>query len=173
MKSKLIEDNMGLVYSLVSRYYPTYKEDEDIIQAGMLGLCKAADTWDADKSKFSTYAFACIRNEICNEIRARNKHKDVLSLDSVAITFDNGDIMTLGDTIIDERYSPDNANTVDYDEFYQTLNDKERNLIELFDNGLTHDEIGGIVNAKRSTVSMRRHALRRKWRRYEDGTDKN
>lgn len=80
-KQKLIEDNMNLVYSYVSKYYPTYLQDEDIIQCGMLGLCKAAEAWDETQSKFSTFAFKCIGNEIRYEFRKRAKHYGVLSLD--------------------------------------------------------------------------------------------
>lgn len=80
-KQRLIEDNMNLVYSFVYKQYPTYIHDEDIIQCGMLGLCKAAEKWDESKSQFSTFAWGCIKNEILMEFRKRAKHQGVLSLD--------------------------------------------------------------------------------------------
>ena len=64
---ELIADNLRLVYHIVHEHYPTFKNDEDIVQCGMVGLCKAANTWDANKGVFSTYACKCIRNEINKE----------------------------------------------------------------------------------------------------------
>ena len=75
-KQQLIEDNMGLVYSLILREYPTYIQDEDIIQCGMLGLCQAADKFDESKGfKFAGFAWFCIRNEIIRELNKRSKHQ--------------------------------------------------------------------------------------------------
>lgn len=79
---KLIKDNIPLVYHIINKYYPTYTKDEDIIQAGMLGLVKASKNYSNQKSKFSTYAGVCIRNEIVNELRYRQKHSAV-SLDKL------------------------------------------------------------------------------------------
>ena len=105
MKNKLIEDNMSLVYFIINKYYPTYITDEDIVQAGMLGLCKAGDTWNEDKGAFSTYAAICIRNNIRMEFRGRGKHQGVLSLDYELPETEDGAIITLGDMVADERYS--------------------------------------------------------------------
>ena len=68
-KQQLIEDNLNLVYALISREYPTYLHDEDIIQTGMLGLCKAADKWDEKRGTFSNFAWCCIRHEIIKEFK--------------------------------------------------------------------------------------------------------
>ena len=82
-KEKLIEDNMKLVYFIVHKYYPAFGKNEDVIQEGMVGLVKAADTWDESKSKFSTYACACILTEIRTYFKQQSKHQNVLSLDKV------------------------------------------------------------------------------------------
>ena len=72
---------MNLVYFIVNTYYPASANDEDIIQAGMEGLCRAANTWDGESTTFSTYASRCILNSICIEFRKRKKHYGLLSLD--------------------------------------------------------------------------------------------
>lgn len=82
-KNKLIEDNMNLVYYLISRYYPTFIKDEDLIQCGMVGLCKAANSSNAIKYKFSTYASACILNEIKSEFIRRKKYAKEESLNAL------------------------------------------------------------------------------------------
>ena len=45
---------------------------DDYIQAGFIGLLKAIRNHDENKSKFSTFASICIRNEILN---LKRKHK--------------------------------------------------------------------------------------------------
>lgn len=62
-KERLITDNMGLVHTYVGRLqFPWWKDD--LIQAGMEGLCHAAKTYDPDRGAFSTHAFWQIRDYI-------------------------------------------------------------------------------------------------------------
>lgn len=134
-KQQLIEDNMSLVYSLVAREYPTYLHDEDIIQSGMLGLCKAAEKWDESKSKFSTFANICIRSEIQVEFRKRAKHQGVLSLD---YEVDNeGERTTFGDFIVGDE----DVGYVDLGVDLDALSPKEQLIGELLTNGVSQDEI--------------------------------
>ena len=134
-KQQLIEDNMALVYSLVAREYPTYLHDEDIIQSGMLGLCKAAEKWDETKSKFSTFANICIRSEIQVEFRRRAKHQGVLSLD---YEVDNdGERTMFGDFIVGDE----DVGYVDLGVDLDALSQKEQLIGELLTNGVSHEDI--------------------------------
>ena len=132
MKQKLIEDNMNLVYSLVSREYPTYLYDEDIIQTGMLGLCKAAEQWDETKSKFSNFAWHCIRYEIIKEFKRRAKHNGVLSLDYETTT--DGVRGSLGDTIVGDE------DVLYIDDCADQLTPLERSILDLLKKGFTAKE---------------------------------
>lgn len=153
-KNKLIEDNINLVYFVVSHDYPTFRYDDDIVQAGMLGLCKAAEAWDG-KRKFSTYAVKCIRTEIINEFRARKPHAKVVSLDT-PITED----ISLGDTIIGE----DDVAYHDDKEFYNQLSADEQKILDLKRCGYSSEEIA--VKCKRSVSSIRKilRFINLKWR---------
>ncbi len=64
MPSEIILENQGLVYSIAKNFYGV--EREDLIQAGFLGLMKAYQKYDANKSnaKFSTYAYGFIFGEM-------------------------------------------------------------------------------------------------------------
>lgn len=130
-KQQLIEDNMMLVYDLVHREYPTYIHDEDIIQCGMLGLCKAAEKWDETKSKFSTFAIICIRSEIQMEFRKRAKHQGILSLD---YEVDNGEGGTcaFGDYLVGEE----DVSYVDIGINLNCLTDREKEVAELLTSGM-------------------------------------
>ena len=61
--------NRGLVYRVVKQFRPKAIDEgidlDEIVQSGMLGLTRAANTYRTDRGAlFSTYATTCIRNEI-------------------------------------------------------------------------------------------------------------
>ncbi|MBQ8931825.1 MAG: sigma-70 family RNA polymerase sigma factor [Ruminiclostridium sp.] len=64
-RNKLIQHNMRLVAFIVRRHYPDYRDQEDLISIGIIGLIRAAETFDYERSiNFSTYAGKCINNQI-------------------------------------------------------------------------------------------------------------
>lgn len=64
-RNKLIEDNLGLVYSCANRFRGRGVEYDDLVQAGCVGLIKAADNFDDERGfSFSTYAVPVILGEI-------------------------------------------------------------------------------------------------------------
>ncbi len=64
-RDKRIEDNLGLVHTCAGRFRLRGIEYEDLVQAGCIGLCKAADGFDETRGfAFSTYAVPMILGEI-------------------------------------------------------------------------------------------------------------
>ena len=62
-KNKLIEHNLRLVAHIIKKYYSSFKEQDDLISIGTIGLIKAAATFDYEKgTRFATYASRCIEN---------------------------------------------------------------------------------------------------------------
>lgn len=69
-RDKLIEDNIGLVWSVVRRFKNRGVELEDLFQIGSIGLIKAVDKFDCSFDvKFSTYAVPMIMGEIKRFLR--------------------------------------------------------------------------------------------------------
>ena len=68
-QQKLVEDNMGLVGLVIrdnvndANHLGMFTYD-DIFQIGCIGLSKAALNHKPERSRFSSYAYAAIRNEI-------------------------------------------------------------------------------------------------------------
>ena len=53
----LVQNNLGLVWSIVRRFSNRGYDPEDLFQVGSIGLLKAIDRFDTDyEVKFSTYA---------------------------------------------------------------------------------------------------------------------
>ena len=67
---KLVEDNYGLVLSIVRRFLNRGAEREDLIQIGSIGLLKAIRNFNTDYNvMFSTYAVPMIAGEIKRFLR--------------------------------------------------------------------------------------------------------
>lgn len=68
-KEQLILNNLGLVYHACKRYQGHCWYD-DVCQEGMIGLIKAARTFDSSRGvKFSSYAIPFIKGEILHYFR--------------------------------------------------------------------------------------------------------
>lgn len=65
IRSRLAEDNLGLVHSCAHRFRGRGIEYDDLFQAGCVGLCKAITAFDTGRGvMFSTYAVPVILGEI-------------------------------------------------------------------------------------------------------------
>ncbi|MBR5271322.1 MAG: SigB/SigF/SigG family RNA polymerase sigma factor [Clostridia bacterium] len=85
-KEILIEENMGLVYSVANRYCGRGCEKEDLIQIGSIGLLKAVDKFDFSFGvQFSTYAVPMIMGEIKRFLRDDGALKVSRSLKEAAL----------------------------------------------------------------------------------------
>lgn len=69
-REQLVEENMGLVWSIVKRFAGRGTDMEDLFQIGAMGLLKAIDKFDTSfEVKFSTYAVPMIAGEIKRFLR--------------------------------------------------------------------------------------------------------
>lgn len=69
-KARLVEENAGLVWCVVRRFYNRGAEAEDLFQIGNIGLLKAIDKFDLSyQVRFSTYAVPMITGEIRRFLR--------------------------------------------------------------------------------------------------------
>src|SRR5699024_3838757 len=69
-RDTLVEENLGLVWSIVRRFTGRGVEAEDLFQIGSIGLLKAIDKFDPGyEVQFSTYAVPMITGEIKRFLR--------------------------------------------------------------------------------------------------------
>ena len=67
---QVLEENNGLIWSIVRRYYGRGVEAEDLYQLGCLGFLKAVRGYDPEfGTQFSTYAVPKIAGEIRRFLR--------------------------------------------------------------------------------------------------------
>ena len=68
--SQMLEENSGLIWSIVRRYYGCGVESDDLYQLGCIGFIKAVKGFDfAYGTQFSTYAVPKIAGEIRRFLR--------------------------------------------------------------------------------------------------------
>ncbi len=108
-REELIKRNMRLVAHIVKKYYTNYKDQEDLISIGTIGLIKAIDSYNIENgTRFATYAGKCLQNEILMYFRAQKKIScessinDTIELDRDGNPLTYIDIISVDDTIIDE-----------------------------------------------------------------------
>jgi len=84
-QSVLVENNIGLVWSIVRRFQNRGHEIEDLFQIGCIGLIKAINKFDTTfEVKFSTYAVPMIIGEIKRFLRDDGMIKVSRSLKEVS-----------------------------------------------------------------------------------------
>lgn len=103
-KDYFIEHNLRLVAHIIKKYYASYKDQEDLISIGTIGLIKAVGSFDTEKGiRFATYASRCIENEILMHFRGRKKHAQDLYIQDPIDVDGDGNALTLMDIMADEN----------------------------------------------------------------------
>ena len=97
----LITNNIRLAISVAQKF--SYEEDYESV--AMIGLIKAADTFDIEKGiRFATYAARVIQNDILMYIRKNKRYPKIISLETIIPGTDENPL-TIKDTLSyeDER----------------------------------------------------------------------
>lgn len=155
---QLVTDNMNLVHFVINKHYPTFRFDEDLIQCGMIGLVKAAQSFNDSKGEFSTYASFCIINEIKREfsIRLRGKENVIFTeLEQTHTMVDGED--QYGDVELVESFS----------RFYHNLTVREQTVVKLRLEGRSNENIGKVIGKSRSTTEKILKKLRCDWEKSQ------
>ncbi len=85
-RDRLVEENLGLIWSIIRRFTGRGQELDDLFQIGSIGLMKAIDKFDTSFGvRFSTYAVPMITGEIKRFLRNDGMIKVSRSLKEIAI----------------------------------------------------------------------------------------
>ena len=160
----LIERNLRLVAHIVKKYYTSYKDQDDLISIGTIGLIKAIDTYNIDNgARFATYACTCVKNEILMYFRSIKKTQCETSIyDSIDIDKDGNpltyiELISCEDTIaddIDTKIKSDYARKV----IDTKLSHREKQVIQMRygiynTKPKTQKEVSSVLGISRSYVS--------------------
>lgn len=85
-RAQMVEENLGLIHSIVRRFIGRGCDPEDLFQIGSIGLLKAIDKFDRSfEVQFSTYAVPLIVGEIKRFLRDDGMIKVSRSLKETAV----------------------------------------------------------------------------------------
>lgn len=156
---RLVEDNHNLIYKILKN---TGLTEEDYYDLAAIGLCKAAETYNTSKYEFSTYAYKCMYNEIHKEKWRKNSLQkfipDALILHYDKSISDESDTAPCFEIYMEKRYSGESQDDVlaklIYEDYYNGLRkDRDREILDLFQKGYSHQKIAEIINCPVGTVA--------------------
>ena len=163
-RSMLIEHNLRLVAHIIKKYYSAYRDQEDLISIGTIGLIKAVSSFDYTKgTRFATYASRCIENEILMHFRSKKKTQNDVSISAPVDVDKDGNSISLMDIIQDETNILDSIDlNIQSHKLYQFLQSqlpaRERQILTLRYGlygtvALTQREVAKRLGISRSYVS--------------------
>ena len=138
LEGQLVDKHYGLVVTQALRFSSNKQDLEDHIQVGLIGLVKAIRNYDSEKSKFSTFATTCIKNEIFRYIRKNKKKPLPHIVHTRSILGKNADFYTAKDPLWE--LIPD------------SLNDQEKLVLYLKTQNYTHKEIAETLSCTKNHV---------------------
>ena len=163
-RNMLIEHNLRLVAHIVKKYETKLIDSDDLISIGTIGLIKAIDSYNLDKStKITTYAARCIENEILMYLRRAAKLKNEVSFDEPLNTDSEGNELVLSDVMGTDSDSVFKSieNGVENDilkEALAKLNEREKEIMELRyglngEDEKTQKEVADMLGISQSYIS--------------------
>lgn len=169
-RDDLVCDNIRLVYYIFGKLSQTEfsaLHKDDIISSGILGLVKAANTFDAERgTKFSTYAALCIRNEMLMYIRKARRYFDQeISLESPVTVDESGAILTIADTLeANENPQDECLAGLMYEEFIRKLTTLDQRVLGMRIEGYKQKEISARLGYSQGYIARRIKGIRAKAR---------
>lgn len=142
-QNKLFDDNIGLVYYVISKKYPSRTRDEDFRQIGFMALWRAVLTYNESISKFATYAIKCITNEYGKECRAESMMKRRINNEAASY-----------DTMFPDNYIGKSCPDVVFDiDLRKLLTEFQFKACMLRFHGYTQNEIADILGCTQTHIS--------------------
>lgn len=163
-RTVLIERNLRLVAKIANKLKDRGVDKQDLFQNGVVGLIKAVETFNPDKSfKFSSYAGVCIQNEMLMSLRKHKSSDRCISI-SEPLDFDkDGTALELQDTLMAQDVPVDEQveNNMEAERLEKALKKLSRReqLVLMLRFGLfghpelTQREVGEKLSISRSFIS--------------------
>lgn len=155
----MIEENMGLVYMVINRYYNSYTEHymEELVQIGMIALFKTIKSYDESKGvKFSTLATKVIKNDlytfVTDGIKKYNGVTDGTCTSMYASNGEDEDSNLLNLLECEQDYS--NAQASEIVQFILTKDENTQTMVKMLVEGYTYSEIGNAIGVSKQRVGQ-------------------
>lgn len=162
-----MEENHNLIYSFLYKYHLDVEEWYDL---AAIGLCKAANTYNNDKSGFSTYAYKCMYTTIMYEKRKENAKRIIPQNQIVYYESRVNEESKDNDTSTFLNYIPSKQNvenetisTILLENIENELIGNKRKVFLMLRNGYPQCEISKIIGISRQRVSKIKQEIAEKY----------
>lgn len=168
----LIKHNLRLV-AHIAKKYNNYKDQDELISIGSLGLIKGIESYNLEKgNKLTTYCSRCIENEILMAMRSQKKYINVVSLyDPIGVDKEGNemtyiDILKQDEDIVYKNVENEMVHKLLIDTMDKKLDEREKQILILrygllSNDPLTQQDVAKQLNISRSYVSrLEKRALK-------------
>lgn len=176
-KEQFYIENENLVYFVFNKYMSGIPSNEDIkedlLQEGRNALWKCLDTYDSEKSKFSTYAIIVIRRAMLYYAkRYFTDTKDVVPFDEVPFpSTEDGEGIVLSETIDDGTHSHFQKTYMlknIFTKVYSRSNPITKKIVSCYMRNLKQSDIAKATGVNQSYVSRNLRKFQEECRREYD-----
>lgn len=171
----LVDKYKNLVRMRARTYFLVGADNDDLIQEGMIGLYKAIRGYNTEKNVlFMTFASLCVNRQIMTAVTASNCMKNAplntsISLDT-PVTDDQGEDAVLSDVIAstkegnpEELFIAKEQSGTMVARIFSSLSKMERQVLELYMEGLSYTEIATVLNKTPKAVDNAIQRIRGKY----------
>lgn len=155
-----------VVRSFVRSYYLVGGDEDDLYQEAMLGFLSAVRTFESEKSKFSTFAITCIKNNVYNAINRSkaDKHKALNS--SVSILEVDGELERSKNLLPEDIVIGNESFSETVDGIRSVLSTCEKKVFDLYTEGLNYREIAGSLGVTPKRVDNALQRIKAKIKKF-------
>src|SRR4249919_2649107 len=174
-RDQLIQRYTGFVRMKASSYFIADGEGEDLIQEGLIGLCKAVRDFRADKeTSFRSFAELCVTRQIITAIKTatRFKHSPLNTYVSFSHTpagQENDGDCTLGDALPGPATNDPSSRVISTEELQSlvgclgtTLSSLESDALRRYLDGNSYEEMADELGCDTKTIDNALQRVKRK-----------
>lgn len=170
---ELIERYRLAVKKIARGFYLSGAEPDDVIQEGMIGLCKAITSWKPEEPDFEPFACMCIKRQIISAVRAATTQGSSPLNDYISIfpsgTEEEDSAFAKLEAELSEKGGEVSRNPEETVEVKESLEERDRVLkntlsvleygsLKLYTDGYSYTEAASILG---TTVKSIENALKR------------
>lgn len=165
---KMVEQNHNLIYSAMRNYGIFDENFDEYYGAAAIGLCKAVLNYNSrTNNTLSTFAYACINNELYSQIRASNTESN--KLNNNALSYNATYITPSGDEtsgeefmLVQKNFEKNLVFKLLFQDTIRILDNKEREIVLLRVDGHTYQEIAQHYGISRQAISNKMKKIQAK-----------
>lgn len=176
----MLEKYKSMVRALSRPLFLIDGDQDDLIQEGMIGLFKAVNGYNVNMgASFGTFARQCINRQMYSAIKISNRQKNIPLNYYVSIYSRNEDVdsETGKDFMVDKFLEATQQNPEDIiidqenarmmrQHLYSRLSDFERQVLDLYLQGISYQEIAVQMNKTPKTVDNALQRIKRKLQKF-------